>query len=116
MTLTSLLRLADSYAAENDKRIRDVYECGRMEAIRTLEALAREAVETRTRLAASISALLSPPPGALTWEQPVPDNVAHDGACVTVPASWGGIRVASEDARAMAVLLLEAADLSEEGK
>lgn len=94
MTLTSLLRLADRALADDwHPNIRDV---------------ARE-------LATSISALLSPPPGALAWEQPVPDNVAHDGACVTVPASWGGIRVRSEDARAMAVMLLLAADLAEEG-
>lgn len=107
--LASLLRLADSCIADSDKRIRDIYECGRMEAIRTLEALAREAVETRTKLATSISALLSPP-NTCGWERPV---AIDDG--VTIPASWAAC-VSPADARAMAVMLLVAADSAEENQ
>lgn len=100
---------ADGVRDDNAYVIADPLESHVAEPMALMLNVARE-------LATSISALLSPPPGALAWERPIPDNVAHDGACVTVPASWGGIRVTSDDARAMAVMLLLAADLAEEGK
>lgn len=114
MTLDDIIALAHSHMNSESVQLATIDQCARTAAFWTLVDIASQAIATRASLASAISDLLAE--GApCGFEQPTVNEAPWAGL-ITVPDSWAGPTappVSPADARAMARMLLRAADESE---